>query len=68
MKSPNLERAVAGDGDPMDRRTVMPQPDRTALLSQDLLAQMFQDPDQPFRRHVPRQLHAASTGISSSLT
>jgi hypothetical protein len=46
----------------------MLQSDVTALLADDLVAEAFQDADQVIGRNVPWQLHAASTGISSSLT
>lgn len=46
----------------------MPQADVTTLLSHDLLSQMFKRANQAVGRYIRWQLHAASSGISSSFT
>lgn len=46
----------------------MLQPDMTSFLTDGLVPQIFQGADEAISRYVSPQPHAASTGISSSLT
>jgi hypothetical protein len=52
----------------MDRRSLVPQPDVAALLTNHLIAEALQGADYTICGYAARQLHAASTGISSSFT
>ena len=68
MKRAGLKRIVPRHGDEMHRWTIMSQADVTTLVTQDLVTELFQNAYQTVRRYVTRQLHAASSGINSSLT
>ncbi len=46
----------------------MPQPDVTTPLTRDLIAQVLQRVNQAACGYAAGRLHAASTGINSSLT
>ena len=46
----------------------MPQPEVAALLTDHAITGVFECAGQPVSGHAARQLHAASTGISSSFT
>ena len=68
MKRPRLKRVVQGNGDHMDRRTIVSHPAVTALLPNHAINQTLQRADQTISKYVPRQFHAAWTGINSSFT
>jgi hypothetical protein len=68
VKRTGLHRVVQGNRNDMDRRTIVSHPDVTALLPNHAITQTFQRADQTISRYVPRQFHAAWTGINSSFT
>ena len=68
MKRAGLQRVVQGDRDRVDRRSLVPQPDVAALLTDHRVAEVFQRVNYPVCGYAARQLHAASTGINSSFT
>ena len=68
MKSTGLQLVVQGDRDRMDRRSLVPQPDVAALLTDHLVAEVFQRVNYAVCGYAARQLHAASTEINSSFT
>jgi hypothetical protein len=46
----------------------MTQPDVAAFLANHAITEAFECAGETFAGHAPRQLHAASTGMSSSFT
>ncbi len=68
MKRAGLEGVVQRDRDGMDWRPIMPEPDVASLLADHPVAEALDDGNYAFCRNSARQLHAASTGISSSFT
>lgn len=46
----------------------MPQSDMTPLLADDYVAEALKNPNKTIGRDIPRNSHAASTGINSSFT
>lgn len=68
MKRGGLQRVVQGDRNRVGRKSRMPEPDLAALLTNHLVAETLQCADQTICGYASRQLHAASTEISSSFT
>ncbi len=68
VKCAGLQRVVQRDRDRMGRRAIMPQSDMASLFADHPVAEALQCADQTIRGYSPRQLQAASTGISSSFT
>ena len=56
------------DGNHVDWRSLVPQPDVAALLTDHHVAEVFQRVNYTVCGYAAWQLHAASTGINSSLT
>jgi hypothetical protein len=68
MKSAALQRVVQGDRDRVDWRSLVPQPDVAALLTDHPVTEVFQCANYTVCGYAARQLHAASTEINSSFT
>jgi len=67
MKGAGLDRVVQRNGDPVERRSIMPHPDVATLLTNHLVPETLQYTDKSISRYAARHFYAASTGISSSL-
>ena len=57
MKSAALQRVVQGDRDRVDRRSLVPQPDVAALLTDHPVAEVFQRVNYTVCGYAARQLH-----------
>ena len=68
VKRASLQRIVQRHRDEMSRRSGMLQPDMAPLLPDYGVSGLLQRANQTIAGHATRQFHAASTGISSSLT
>lgn len=63
-----LQGIVQGYSDVMNGWSGMLEPDMASLLPDNDVTRALQRTDDPVARHSARKLHAASRGISSSLT
>lgn len=63
-----LQGIVQGNGNGMNGWSGMLEPDMASLLPDNDVTRALQRTDDPVARHSAWKLHAASRGISSSLT
>lgn len=68
VERPILEWVMPGDRYQMSRRAGVSQTQMAAFLAYDFVPDPLKCPNQTVRWNSPGQLHAASTGMSSSLT
>ena len=68
MERAYLKRIVERNCNSVNWRPVVAQPDVTALLTYNSVAELFQESNYAVCRNSARYLQAASTGINSSLT
>lgn len=68
MQRSDLERIVQRDRDDMDWWSVMLESGVAPSLADNPISKVFQGVNDTMPGYAPRQFHAASTGINSSLT
>lgn len=68
MECTGLQRIVQRDRDQVGGRSLVPESGMAPLLADDHISEAFQRADQTISGYAALQLHAASTGINSSLT
>jgi len=68
MQCVSLQRIVTRNRNQVGGRSLVKQPEVTAFLADYCLSEAGQHFNQSIAGHAARQLHAASTGINSSLT
>lgn len=68
MECSRLQRLMQGYGDGVDGRTIVPQSDVASFLADHTITELLQRTNDTFCWNSPWELHAASTGISSSFT